>query len=375
MTPRDEVAIDGVRSDGVGHTAATPAQLADYERAAEQLAQLRTPVLLDTTNPHQRLYVQAFDGTGNNKIKDPLHATNVAKISDQLETLKAQGGGRQIHVEYQVGPGTQDSALERNVDLIRGHTFKPNIEETYARLVRQINRDIRTDPALEPRFASMGFSRGASQTAGFARLLDERGVPDLRSRYVDAVGETRFSNYIVKPGETIQAVGLFDPVATGVPMNFDRRLPSSVVSAFQVTAQNEMRVVFPSDQIVPPGLSANGRYLNVMVPGAHSDIGGSYYRDGLSVRSSNLMVDYLNGLSNEPLLQKSFEPQDVRFNVVHKSTEGMLMYRLDPREGIRGAPSGTNTALAPQHVTEAHVSTDPAGVGAERAGGVGATSG
>jgi hypothetical protein len=352
MAPRDEVAVDGVRSDGVGHTPATAEQLVQYERAAEQLSQMRTPVLLEAANPHQRLYVSAFDGTGNNQFKDPLHQTNVAKLSQQLDPLKFSAD-RRIHVDYQVGPGTQDGWAQRTADGLRGHTFEPNIERVYGDLVRQVNRDSLRDPMLEPRFASMGFSRGASQTAGFARLLDERGIPDLRSRYVNEVGETQFSKFIVKPGETIQAVGLFDPVATGVPMAFDRRLPSSVVSAFQITAGDELRAAFPSDQIVPPGLSANGRYLNVTVPGAHSDVGGSYHRDGLSARSGNLMTDYLNGLSDQPYLQKSYEPQDVRFNVIHKSTEGKLIYRMYPLEATRGEPSGTNVRLAPAHVADA----------------------
>src|ERR1700761_2770671 len=122
MTPRDEVSVDGVRSDGVGHTLATSEQLASFEQTAEQLAKLRTPVLLDVTDSNQRLYIQAFDGTGNNKFKNPDHATNVAKISDQLEALREQGHSR-IHLDYQVGPGTQDSALERTADGLRGHTF------------------------------------------------------------------------------------------------------------------------------------------------------------------------------------------------------------------------------------------------------------
>src|ERR1700761_4189657 len=128
MTPRNEVAVDGVRSDGVGHTSATPEQLAGYGQAAEQLGQLRTPVLLDVNNVNQRLYIQAFDGTGNNKFKDPDHATNVAKISDQLEGLREQGHP-QLRVDYQVGPGTQDAWHERPADLVRGHTYQANVEE------------------------------------------------------------------------------------------------------------------------------------------------------------------------------------------------------------------------------------------------------
>lgn len=99
------------------------------------------------------------------------------------------------------------------------------------------------------------------------------------------------------------AVGLYDPVPTGVMEMLDRRLPPSVVSAFQINAADERRGLFPVDRIVPAGLSDDGRFLSVDVAGVHSDIGGSYLRGGLGVRSFNLMTDYRNALYSEPLHQ------------------------------------------------------------------------
>ncbi|HEY4092042.1 MAG TPA: hypothetical protein VGN46_11045 [Luteibacter sp.] len=132
-------------------------------------------------------------------------------------------------------------------------------------------------------------------------------------------------------------------------MKFDRRLSSSVVSGFQITARDEFRASFPSDQVIPPGASADGRFLNLTVPGAHSDVGGGYLRNGLSVRSGNLMRDYLGAFNETPSLVKEFEPTDTRFNVLHRSVEGEHVFRLDPRVGVRGFPSGTNQVLAPEH--------------------------
>ncbi|MGD5182297.1 hypothetical protein QUS34_23010, partial [Xanthomonas citri pv. citri] len=111
----------------------------------------------------------------------------------------------------------------------------------------------------------------------------------------------------------------------------DRRLPPSVVSGFQISAANERRGLFPVDQILPQGHSADGRFLHVTVAGAHSDIGGSYLRDGLGVRSFNLMTDYHNALLGEPLLQRLHEPQDPRLNVVHHSEHGNMLFRVAPK--------------------------------------------
>lgn len=352
------LAADGAPHDGVSHDLAGPEHLAAFEDASEALRRFEVPILVHANNPHERLFVVAFDGTGNNRYSDPDHATNVAKIEYQIREMNRFGQG-QVASHYVVGPGTQENRLASLVDNVRGSSYESNIKEAYSELVRQSNVWVREDPEVVIRVQSIGFSRGASQVAGFTRLLHESGIPDLGTEARDSDGRLSYTRNHVEPGKTVQAVGLFDPVATGAPMNFDRRLPSSVVSGFQITSANELRRTFPSDQIIAPGLSKDGRFLNVMVPGAHSDVGGGYLRDGLSTRCGNLMRDYCNGLSDKPYLQREFEPTDARLNVIHKSTEGNLLFRLDPRVGIRGTPTGTNTVLVPRHLHAAGIPSHP----------------
>ncbi|MDQ0011557.1 hypothetical protein J2T07_003771 [Luteibacter jiangsuensis] len=344
--------IDGAPNDGVGHDFATPDVLAQYKDAADQLSRLRAPILVHADRLHEKMFLVAFDGTGNNKYSDPAHGTNVARIDDELEEIN-RFGRAQVLSHYVVGPGTKGDILTSAHDSISGSSYESNIANAYEELVRQTNQWLRDDPASVIRVHSIGFSRGASQVPGFARLLHEKGIPDLDSEITSPDGTFSYAKHLVEPGKTVQTVGLFDPVATGVPMQFDRRLPPSVVSGFQITAADELRALFPSDQIIPPGLSADGRFLNVMVPGSHSDVGGGYLRDGLSIRCGNLMRDYCNALRDEPYLQKEFEPTDRRLNVIHRSTEGSVVFRLDPRESVRGEPSGTNTELVPRRVASA----------------------
>lgn len=346
------LSVDGAPDDGVGHAHASVEQLAKYDQAIKALSEFRVPILVDGKNPHDRLIVVAFDGTGNNKFTDPEHATNVAKIYDQIEEAR-HSGNRQLYAYYVEGPGTQANGLTSASDSAFGYTYREKIERAYVDVVRKANEWRAIDPEATTHVHSIGFSRGASQAAGFTRYLHDRGIPDLSSRVRAPDGSFSYGRYLAEPGQTIQTVGLFDPVATGVPMQYDRRLPPSVVSGFQITAADERRFTFPSDQIIRPGLSEDGRFLNVMVPGAHSDVGGGYQRDGLSARCGNLMRVYCNALSEKPYLQMEVEPMDQRYNVIHRSTEGKLIFRLEPRVGIRGEPSGTNTVLAPRHLISA----------------------
>ena len=164
-------------------------------------------------------------------------------------------------------------------------------------------------------------------------MVHERGIQDPSGRVErkDDHGRTSVEYTkppLVPPGQVAQSVGLFDPVGTGEPRNHDRRLPPSVISGFQITSQDERRGLFKGTDLIDQGLTPDGRFLGVMAPGCHSDIGGGYHRNGLSIRAGNLMTDYLNSLSDTPFLQKRAEPTAPGMNVIHRSEEGMFLYRM-----------------------------------------------
>ena len=127
----------------------------------------------------------------------------------------------------------------------------------------------------------------------------------------------------------------------------DRRLPPSVISGVQFIAANERRSSFKSDRMIDLGLTPDGRFLGMSVAGAHSDVGGSYHRDGLAIRSENLMTDYLNALSDKPFLQREPVQHDPRLDVVHRSEDGMLLYRIAPKVN-RANPNGYNELMVPR---------------------------
>ncbi|SBV50562.1 hypothetical protein XBLMG947_1342 [Xanthomonas bromi] len=69
-----------------------------------------------------------FDGTGNDKYKDPEHITNIGVMYDQLQAAK-KSGIRNIGGYYVPGVGTQDSAAERTLDGIAGYSYGPRMEK------------------------------------------------------------------------------------------------------------------------------------------------------------------------------------------------------------------------------------------------------
>ena len=71
--------------DGVATFPATVKDLQAFDRASAQLESFRAPVLL-RRDSSDRLFVAAFDGTGNSRLRDPPeNHTNIAAIHQQLQ--------------------------------------------------------------------------------------------------------------------------------------------------------------------------------------------------------------------------------------------------------------------------------------------------
>ena len=325
--------------DGVRVDRATPDDLATYVDASAQISQMQAPVLHRRSDADSRMFVMAFDGTGNDKETDARENwTNVALLHEQVEGLES----KTIKTGYVAGPGTQDSKLAALVDGITGNTFESRIEEGYQQFIDQAATWLAENPGADISIAAVGFSRGAEQAAAFTRLVHERGIQDpdsavySRNRAGEIIDVTYTRPPLVAPGEVKQAAMLFDPVGTGAPMDHDRRLAPSVMGALQISALHEQRDQFKSSEAIEPGMSPDRRFLQLWVAGVHSNIGGSYWANGLSDRNFNLAVDYLNSLSDTPVFIKRSESQDPALNVIHRSHEHQFVYtERGYRDGVR----------------------------------------
>ena len=321
---------DGIRAD-----AATVAHLASFGQAERGLENFSAPVLLDESRPEQRLFVASFDGTGNSK-REPEKLTNIALVDEQIRSYARGAEDRlgyvPIHAGYVAGPGTQ-GGLSGLIDAAYGGSYEARIEDMYLQFVVQAQKWLIENPDADIRIIATGFSRGAEQAAGFTRLVEERGIQDptdaVFERNADGliIGQVIYPNPPLRAaGQVIQAAALFDPVGTGAPRQNDRRLAESVVSGFQITAMHERRDLFQGTWITDFGATPDGRFLNVSVAGAHSDIGGGYRRDGLGILSGNLGIDYLNAMIRPPPLEKRALPDDPDHYVIHRSQEHSFFY-------------------------------------------------
>jgi len=353
----------GKHPDGVSTYPADAHDMATYGVAQQAMLKMPVPIFQHAANPHERIFIAAFDGTWNDAINDPQHLTNIGRLRNQILELKERNPDAPIDVAYVKGVGTQDNFIERTFDGAFGYTYDQRLEEMYDKLTRQTAEWLERDPQAQIRVAEIGFSRGAEQAAGFARMLHERGIqnPDGRREVRDEDGRIHIEYTkppLIAPGQTPQAVGLFDPVGTGEPRNHDRRLPPSVVSGFQIVAEDELRGAFKSTSIIDQGMTPDGRLLGVTVAGAHTNVGDGYHLNGLGIRSGNLMVDYLNSLSDTPYLQKRPEPSDPAMNVVHRSEEGMHGFmRINAAD--QGDPRRTVETMAPRSVRGDRENAEP----------------
>jgi hypothetical protein len=338
------------KDGGVSFYPADAQRLQSYTQAEQELSRLTAPVFIHANNLHERLYFSCLDGTGNDETKPQFGPeTNVARINDQIVELH----NNRIQTGYVAGPGTEDGWLARTRDGISGETYNERLETAYKQLIDKAWEWKKEDPLAEIRVVGLGFSRGGSEEAGLARMIDERGIQNPAGAIYtkNSSGLITHVEYtkppIVAPGYVAQAELLFDPVSTGAPMKHDRRPPPSVISGLQIIALDERRSAFRSDHIIDPGATADGRFLGVTVAGAHSDVGGSYARDGLGIRSENLAIDYLNAFSDTPFLTKQAVPDDPRISVVHRSEQAFpfdLMPTVD-----RATAKGYNELLVPKN--------------------------
>jgi hypothetical protein len=290
---------------------------------------MRVPLLVEARNPNDRLFVAALDGTYNDmRVDPPEHQSAIAKIVTQIDAADRPD----IATNYVPGPATQSGLVRSLADGAVGFSVEARAERMYELCIRESARWLQENPRARISIAAVGFSRGAEEVALFTRLVHERGIqnPDGARYRRDVDGNVLHVSYslppLVPPGRTAQVALLFDPVATGHAEDLDRRLPPSVIAAFQVTAEDERRDQFVGSEHLEPGYSEGRRFLNVAVAGAHSNIGDAYARNGLGIRSSNLGVDFLNALSDAPFLAKRAEPIDPDLNVVHRSEHHRVFF-------------------------------------------------
>ena len=306
-------------------------------------------------NPHQYLIFIVTDGTGNTGeqfIPERSGRYKPESCLGMVENINSKSTGQEF-VKLPSNPRIlfNQIAIDKQKNVValyeRGVGTDPNVGNDpttditngissaggTSGVITQVNNTMRrvrstiealraTDPLAGFVFVTAGFSRGAAA----ARIINHRLIGDKELRR------------LLKNDAIVGATILFDTVASFNNPVFANLLtqelsvPSQVLQGIHITAENEYRSGFPLTPV--PGASVvsylpNGsavvnkgsfqNFLEFSVPGAHSDIGGTYTTDGISAFTLEIAMKYLDklGIQYQPL-HPVFQPNLESF-AIHDS--------------------------------------------------------
>ncbi|MDZ7839509.1 MAG: tandem-95 repeat protein [Gammaproteobacteria bacterium] len=261
----------------------------------------------DESNPDHRLFFQSFDGTGNDRYNIPNdeRPTNPGILEDLIYEAPS------VRSEYRPGVGTDGGIDKLNYPGGGGATERA--EEAYDQLREQAQAWHKENPDVDIHVSLAGFSRGSGSARHFANLVYERGVPaedaqaaqvlvgfEHRGRDMEPVYEVTYDKYVIPPGEVkLDAMLLYDTVVTGQTQHMKLGIPPvQDLKVLHLTANDELRNQFDLESVIDPDRGFDPRLYEFGLPGAHSDIGGSYADNWLSARYLELGHAFLkqNGI-------------------------------------------------------------------------------
>lgn len=265
-------------------------------------------------------YSAFFDGTNNHKDRDfPIRHSNVAALFHSYTVDERRG----VVASYYEGCGTDFAFAARYERVARVVGRDRNIvwkdvhgyEEDESRLNQafgwQIDKrlekaifdfetyviDLRSHSRVdEINVSAFGFSRGATTARAFTHWLR------AHSKVTESAGRLKFDGIPLN----FKFLGLFDTVESigraGANTHSElipTTVPRWVEKCVHTVAAHELRDAFPVT-IIEAG-NASGQRIQVVSPGAHSDVGGGY-EEGKQGRTRDLarinllqMLDHARG--------------------------------------------------------------------------------
>jgi hypothetical protein len=236
---------------------------------------------INLSNPNQKTYFVAFDGTRNDK-NNPAEfgaETNVGLIYDLAKSgINAAGGGE---ARYYSGPGTGSLRL---LDSAFGASMIPTADNAYKDLVTWANEQYKSNPDVNITLSGISFSRGGGSHTAFLNYVYDKGIPDTSSNPIygfDPRTEQNiiigYERYVVSPKTADLGVqGFIDRVVTGGRNDVTTILPpSDRLRVLSIEMNNETRREFPADSLQNQ-TNTDFRINRFILPGAHADGGGGY---------------------------------------------------------------------------------------------------
>lgn len=263
----------------------------DQQLQLDALSAVATKIQKPTvnlSNPHQYVYIVAFDGTGNDRenLEKGMQPTIVAEVEGSLNRIYVKeddpekGSGR-VASNYYPGIGTYSSnKLYNLLDSAFAFTADDILKKAYEDYHKQASAWVEADPKAEVYLVVTGFSRGAALAREFMHEIDKAGLPHRGDyKYVESnerFPESEIEKFKIAPGEVKMAAILLDTVSTSLDSD-KQPIPSSADYVLHLVSKNDPRFVFfRADSILDEKGDPDKRLQEILVPGVHSDIANAY---------------------------------------------------------------------------------------------------
>lgn len=209
--------------------------------------------------------------------------TNVTKL---YKTYKTQGNDFKIYVE---GPGTEppssyidkygneifystgvsDSLLSAALGQFT-HGMKEKLKKAYRLIGDKLKTKVSQATILNLKLDVFGFSRGAAIARCFIQPWN-----------IDTLQHKIKKDYEIECHINIHFLGLFDTVLSNFISGYDLKLRQDIKKVVHLVAANEYRQYFPVTSIKEKNKKLRSNYIEIVLPGSHSDIGGGYNQDAI----------------------------------------------------------------------------------------------
>lgn len=240
-----------------------------------------------------KLLIFNFDGTSNEPESAEQEIENFGNIEDDnitnilkfhllcggdLKTASPKTSSKQMSFYYS-GVGTYGNFFQR---LYNSGLSSEKLD--VAKILWMAQEDFKKHHKKGDRILVTGFSRGAALARRFASTINDKVT---RKHIIEAVFDT------------VASIGLpnlkkADRPKSEVVFEHGHTLPSNVKQALHCLSLDDKRKAFQ-----PTLMNSEDRIHELWFAGAHSDVGGGYYYDGLADNVLRYMLDWIDDLDWE----------------------------------------------------------------------------
>jgi len=253
-----------------------------------------------------------FDGTSNDPSDSTEEKTSTGGIKDSSisNVLKLHllfggdlhdgnaHGASQLSLYYS-GVGTYGSKLKQIFNA--GLSLKDP-----GRIINEAKEDLIKHYKTGDRIFIFGFSRGAAIARKFASVIKSNNSGNYKVRFLGVF-------------DTVASIGMpdfnTDEKASSDVQFENRTVSANVKEALHLCSIDDKRKAFQ-----PTLMNAEDRVTEIWFAGAHSDVGGSYHRDGLSDNTLRFMLDELE---RRKLGISTVAASEIKYKKINDPKEGV----------------------------------------------------